>query len=196
MSNMPNRPDPGQPPRPPRLRLPNWVIPVLLLFFVSWFLLRVPSIFSAAANAPIDVPYSVLYDQTDSDNVSRIVMEGSQVSGEFKAAVTYPALGSQEAKATLPATSKEFTTTLPPFADNDLIPLLRKHGVTIVNSDPAPSTLLVLLLNYGPLLLIAGLLFWSFSRSRQQQGTIFGFGQSKARRYNEERPKVTFPDVE
>jgi cell division protease FtsH len=195
MSNMPNRPDPSQPPQPPRLRLPNWVIPVLLLFFISWFLLRVPSIFSAAANAPIEVPYSVFKDQVTADNVTSVVMEGSQVSGEFKSAVTYPLAGSDEAKATPPATSKEFTSTLPSFPDNDLLPLLATHKVTLVNSDPSPSTLLVLLLNYGPLLLIAGLLFWSFNRSRQQQGTIFGFGQSKARRYNEERPKVTFADV-
>jgi cell division protease FtsH len=62
-------------------------------------------------------------------------------------------------------------------------------------SDPEPSPLLVLLVNYGPLLLIAGFLFWSFNRQRQAQGNIFGFGQTRARRYNEERPGITFSDV-
>src|SRR5260221_2709944 len=122
-------------------------------------------------------------------------MEGSQVKGEFKALVTCPAIASPEAKTEPPATSREFTTTLPPINDNDLLPLLAKHSVTMVASDPAPSTRLLIMLNYGPLLLIAGVFFWSFNRPRQQQGTIFGFGQSKARRYNEERPKVTFADV-
>lgn len=75
------------------------------------------------------------------------------------------------------------------------MPLLAEKGVTVIATDPSPSPLFVLLLNWGPLILIGALLLWSFNRARQQQSGIFGFGQTKARQYNEEHPQVTFQDV-
>ncbi len=194
MSNLPTPPGPGnQLPQPPRLRVPNWLILVLLVVFSIWFALRLPAILNGTTSAPVDVPYSFFRAQVVAGKVSTVFMQGTQVSGEFTEPMTYPPPGSPQA-ANGTATSKEFTTTLPPVNDNGLIDLLAQHNVTLIAADPAPS-LLGFILNFGPILLILGLLYWSFTRARQQQGTIFGFGQSKARRYNEERPKVTFADV-
>src|SRR5713226_606694 len=192
----PPPPPPGnQPPQPPRLNIPNWIIPLLMILFIGWFLLRLPAIMSGGATVPIDVPYSFFYNQVQTDNVESVKIQGTQAMGTFKKAVTWPTPGSPEAQQTPPGTSNQFTTTLPPFPDNDLLPLLRQHNVSTAALEDQPSPILVLLINWGPLILIGGLLFWSFSRTRQQQGTIFGFGQTKARRYSEERPKVTFADV-
>jgi cell division protease FtsH len=139
------------------------------------------------------VPYTFFRAEVEAGKVKSVFMQGTQVSGEFTEAVTYPVPGTPDAsKGT--ATSTQFTTTLPPVNDNDLINLLAQHNVTLVAADPTPS-LLEFVINFGPILLILGLLLWSFSRARQQQGTIFGFGQSRARRYSEERPSVTFADV-
>ncbi len=179
----------------PRFQLPNWIVSLLLLMFVAWFILRLPAIFSGPLNPQIEIPYSFFRQQVVAGVVSRVEMRGTQVMGEFKTQVMWPPADSPEAKQTTPATSNRFTTTLPPIPDNDLLPLLAKQNVTLFASDAEPSPLLVLLVNWGPLLLIGALLFWSFNRTRQQQGNIFGFGQSRARRYNEERPRVTFADV-
>ncbi len=196
MSNNPNNlpPDPSRP-QPPRFQIPNWVVPLLLLLFTAWFIARIPSIISATANAPIEIPYSFFKTQVEADKVARVVMQGSQVTGEFNGPVTWPPPGSAEARQIPPISSDRFSTTLPPITDTELLPLLAQHKVTLVATDAEPSPLLLLLLNWGPLILIGALLFWSFNRTRQQQGTIFGFGQSRARRYSEERPRVTFADV-
>ena len=191
---MTNKPRPPDEPKP-RFQIPNWVVPVLMLLGAVWFISRVPAMMSGPSESPIEIPYSFFRSQIEADAVSSVLMQGTQVIGMFKTQVTWPIPGSPDAKQAQPATSSGFTTTLPPVPDNDLLPLLAKHNVTVIASDPAPSPLLALLLNWGPLILIGLLLFWSFNRARQQQGNIFGFGQSRARRYNEERPPVTFADV-
>ncbi len=195
--NMQKPPNSGKPPTntPPRFQIPNWLITLLLVMFSVWFVLRIPSILSDNGSAPIEIPYSFFKTEIQADKVQRITMSGTQVTGDFNGNVTWPQSGSPEAAQIPPATSDRFTTTMPQIQDNDLLPLLAQHNVTLIASDPSPSPLFVLLLNWGPLILIGLLLFWSFNRSRQQQGTIFGFGQTKARRYNEERPRVTFGDV-
>src|SRR5260221_13384902 len=187
----------NKPPQQPQFRVPGWLIPMLIAMFILWFSLRLglPGRLTDNNAAPIDIPYSFFTTQVAADKVDNVKMEGSQVTGDFREAITWPVPGSTEAQQTSPATSKSFLTTLPPINDNDLLPLLRQHNVTVRAADPQPSPILLLLFNYGPLLLIAGLLLWSFTRTRQQQGTIFGFGQTKARRYSEERPQVTFADV-
>jgi cell division protease FtsH len=204
MSNQPKPPNnnaqgpnqgPGGP-RTPRSPVPNWVVLGLVFIFAFLFLTRVPAIMSdSMGGGDIQVPYSFFREQVTAGNVSRITMSGMEVIGEFSAPVRYPPAGSPEAGQLPSVTATRFTTTLPPVEDAELIPLLSAQGVTVAATDPSPSTLLVLLLNWGPLILIGGLILWSFTRARQQQSGIFGFGQSKARQYSEEHPRVTFSDV-
>ncbi len=188
----PNRLPPGQ---GPRFQIPNWLVTLLLLAFGAWFLLRIPAIVSDSVNAPIEIPYSFFMEQIEVGRVRTVVMRGQAVNGEFSTAVTWPLPNSEEARQIQPATSSRFTTTLLPVDDPKLPDLLRAKGVTVVATDPSPSTLFLLILNWGPLILIGAILIWSFTRARQQQSGIFGFGQSRARRYNEDRPTVTFADV-
>src|SRR5258708_1920435 len=193
----PPTPPNNKPPQQPQFRVPGWLIPMLIAMFILWFSLRLglPGRLTDNNAAPIDIPYSFFTTQVAADKVDNVKMEGSQVSGDFKVPITWPLPGSTEAQQTPPATSKLFTTTLPPINDNDLLPLLRQHDVTVRAADPHLSPFLLLLFNYGPFLLTAGLLLWSSPRPRQQRGTIFAFGKRRARRYSEERPQVTFGDV-
>jgi cell division protease FtsH len=196
LMNMQKPPTSGKPPEnPPRFQIPNWLFSLLLVMFGVWFVLRVPSIIADAGNAPIEIPYSFFKSQIQADKVSRVTISGIQVTGSFKEQVTWPTAGSSEAAQIPPGISDKFTTTMPELPpDTELLPLLSQHNVTLIAAEQQ-IPLMVLILNWAPLILIAGLLFWSFNRSRQQQGTIFGFGQSRARRYNEERPAITFADV-
>ena len=105
--------------------------------------------------------------------------------------MSWPPPNSPEAAQTKPASSRFFTTTLPPITDNELSNLLAQNKVTLRATEPSPS-LLFLLINFAPLIIIGALILWTFSRSRQQQGNIFGFGQTRARRYNDhETPLIT-----
>src|SRR5205823_2064060 len=52
-----------------------------------------------------------------------------------------------------------------------------------------------LLINLLPFIFLIALFYFVGRRMRGQQQGIFGFGQSKARLYSEERPSTTFADV-
>jgi cell division protease FtsH len=89
-----------------------------------------------------------------------------------------------------------FTTTLPPLDDPVLLPLLEGNKVEInANDTGGGSVLLSLAISVLPLVLLFGILAYQGRRMQQSQAGIFGFGGSKARVYDAERPKVTFADV-
>ncbi|MBO9309949.1 MAG: ATP-dependent zinc metalloprotease FtsH [Chloroflexi bacterium] len=176
--------------RPP---IPNWVVIALLVGFGVLFLTRIPSIVSDPVGDAIEVPYSTFRAQVNANNVARVEMRGSRIIGRFRSEV--PISGTDASGNIRRGNVLFFSTFLPPIEDRELLPKLVENGVTVITTDPSPSTLLIVLLNWGPLILIGLLLLWSFNRARQQQSGIFSFGQSRARRYNEERPQVTFADV-
>ena len=45
------------------------------------------------------------------------------------------------------------------------------------------------------MLLLVGFFWWMGRKATQNQAGLFGLGRSKARRYNESEPKLTFDDV-
>ncbi|GAB4549775.1 MAG: ATP-dependent zinc metalloprotease FtsH [Anaerolineae bacterium] len=204
MSNMPKRDNnrqPSQDPegsqKPTRPPIPNWVVIVLLAAFGLLFLTRIPAIVSDSVGTSVEISYSFFKAQVRADNVERVELRGQQILGRFKGETVIPTneLAAPGA-STRPIAARLFTTNSPTLPeDRELISLLEEKQVTVVPTNPEPSTLLILLVNWGPLILIGLLLFWSFSRARSQQGNIFSFGQSRARRYNEDRPQVTFADV-
>ncbi len=50
-------------------------------------------------------------------------------------------------------------------------------------------------LQFGPIVLFFLLLFWLYRRQMQGANSIFSFGQSPAKLYNKDMPKITFKDV-
>ncbi|HEX8684372.1 MAG TPA: ATP-dependent zinc metalloprotease FtsH, partial [Ardenticatenaceae bacterium] len=72
---------------------------------------------------------------------------------------------------------------------------LRANDVRIEAETPSTPILFTILINALPFLLLIGLLVWSTRSMRQAQGGIFQFGKSKAERYTEETPTVTFGDI-
>jgi cell division protease FtsH len=191
---MSNNPEPPNQPKP-RFQIQAWILAVLMLLATLWSFAQVPTFSSDSAESPISIPYSFFRSQVMADQVASVLMQGTQVTGDFKGSVTWPPAGSPEAKQIAPATSDKFATVLPPVPDSDLLPLLTQHNVMVTAADTALSPILALLLNWGPLILMGVLLFWWLSRSRQQPGSLFDFGKSRARRYSEERPSATFGDV-
>jgi cell division protease FtsH len=146
-------------------------------------------------NAPerVRIPYSPTFiGEVEHGNVTSISSRGSTIQGDFRKPVTYPR-GSK-------TSSKRFDTEVPAFANSDQLSALLQSKRVVVNAKPVSqggSTLVSILLGFGPTLLIFGLIFYFMRRAASQAGGgLMGFGRSRARRYEQGTvQRVTFNDV-
>ncbi len=177
MDNVPQPPLPNQPlPR----RRPPWFLLLLLGPLLYWMLMR-------DAAPPESLAYSALKQAVEADQVATVTIAGQQLLGTFK---DHPSKTGE---------ARPFSTTLPPFEDATLMPLLERHHVTVqVRASQTPLWEQVL---FGvlPWILLAGLVFMG---SRQlRQGVLAGpegplsFGRSRARRFKKGAVNTTFADV-
>jgi cell division protease FtsH len=89
-----------------------------------------------------------------------------------------------------------FNTLYPvDVGDPTLLPLLRAHHVTVDVQSPSPPWFELLLTDGLPIILMLGVLIWMGRQASRSQAGMFGFGRNRARRYTEDRPRVTFADV-
>jgi cell division protease FtsH len=191
-----NKKDPDNPGPQTPFKIPNWVWPAVWLLILLWLFFRVPGMVSElGTDQPVEIPYSVFFNQVEAGRVAQITIQEASVRGRFTEAFTWPPVGSTAAPAGQSITSNRFTTTLPPVEDPDLFRALRDNNVIVTAQISEPSPILLFLLNFGPILLLLGFFIWSARRTQGQMGNVFGFGRSQAREYNAERPQVTFADV-
>lgn len=61
--------------------------------------------------------------------------------------------------------------------------------------DTSKNIWLNVLFNFLPLLLGLGILFFLFRKAQGAQDSVFSFGQSRAKKFNKDNPKVTFKDI-
>src|ERR671933_1972980 len=176
---------------PPRLSGRAWWITliVVLLFNLVFYpmLLRANE---EAQRPRIALAYSTFLDQVRANNVRTAQFSGSTVSGDFAKPYKDPQSGKSYPRYT--------TTLLLPVQDPALVDLLKRHKVQLsaVNQTP-PLWLQALgfLLEALPFLFLLGLFYFGMRAARGRQQGIFGFGQSRAKVYTEERPSTTFADV-
>ncbi len=93
-----------------------------------------------------------------------------------------------------------YTSQIPTaLADTALTPLLLDHKVEVTGTNPSTTSLLTVLEDLLPLLLIFGVLIWFVRRGRKQMGGglggIMGIGRSKAKVYDEDKPTTRFADI-
>ena len=160
----------------------------LLLLALNWTLVLL--LFGASARQRVTIPYSPTFlAQVQAGNVSTVTAQDAAIQGTLKHAIRYPA---RDKNAT-PAT--EFSTRVPAFADTKALDtLLQEKGVVITAKAP-PGTPFwqTLLAGFLPTLLFFGLWYWIMRRSGS--GSMFGFGSSKAKKYEPTSERVTFADV-
>ena len=151
----------------------------------------------------ITVPYTFFKAQVDAGNVADVTSVGDAIQGRFKTKVTYPPpnAGAPADQAHSPdhpdaRTSTEFKTQRPIFADQDLERRLADKGVAITAIDENASSWLKLLVSFGPTLLLIAAFVWISGRAAARAGGgLFSLGRSRAKRFSEQQPKVTFDDV-
>ncbi len=154
----------------------------------------------------ITIPYTFFKSQIEAGNVADVTSVGASIEGSFKTKTTYPPPASPGATGTPPASSAavqpkarasmQFKTQRPAFADQDLERRLDEKGVIIKAVDENASSWFKLLVGFGPtLLLIGAFVLISRRAAAAAGGGLFSLGRSRAKRYSEEQPKVTFEDV-
>ena len=87
-------------------------------------------------------------------------------------------------------------TQRPVFADQDLERRLDETGVVVTAVDENASSWFTLLVSFGPTLVLIGAFVWLSRRAAAASGVgLFGLGKSRAKRYSDAQPTVTFDDV-
>ena len=188
-----------------------WFLGIL---FANYLLVR---FLMPGPQAPVTVPYTLFRAQVGNGNVEAIYSQGETITGRFKAPVIYPpAIEKNSAPSAAPEqptekraapraepqTVSHFTTILPSFVDPGLEKFLIDNSVEIsakpIQEESSPWS--TFLFGFGPAILLIGFYVWLFRRTARQGGGIggglMGIGQSKARRYDQEKDtKTTFNDV-
>ncbi len=195
----PKQQEPSKKPQPSRLTTWGWWIVMIVLLAWNFWSFR-PSSLPVA-----NVYYSAFVGQVRAGNVQTVEIQGNTITGKFIQAIPWPASvpGATPNAAASPQPSPapatlytDFSTTFPDVVgDPNLLALLEAHNVVVDVQPLQTPWLLTLLINALPVLLLLGALVWMGRQSRQQQSGIFGFGRSKARKYEADRPEVMFADV-
>jgi cell division protease FtsH len=190
---------------PPR-RAWLWFLAVLL---INYLLMR--NLFPSA-DEPVKVPYTLFKEEIGKNNVEAIYSRGESILGRFAKTVTFPRPRKAPTRAEdkpekseqpAPREVQNFATTLPAFVDPGLEALLIEHNVEI-SAEPIQQGrgfVGTLLYGFGPALLLILFYVWLYRRAAQQggggggMGGLMGIGRSRARRYDQEKGKITFADV-
>ncbi len=186
MSKQPTAPPPGDrpvptaPPPPPAWR--HWLWPAALLVTVVLYLF-LPAIH---VTEPVSLKYSQFISDANGHKIKDVTF--GNASGGSNTTVT----------GTL-TDGKQFTTVIPGQPTTAFSAQLARDGVKTVTALPASSSLGSDLLYWAFLLLPLIFAFYLFRRlSRGAAGAlqgVLGVGKSKAKVFDEERPKTKFSDV-
>ena len=184
-----------------RLQPQRWWLIVLALMAANYLVMQV--LFPEPSS--VTVSYTFFKQQVAAANVANVTSVGDLIRGSFKTEVTYSpreALTSSTktssappAEQGKPPASMRFKTQRPVFADPGLERLLEEKGVVIEAVDESRPSWFTLLVGFGPTVLLIGAFVWISRRAASASGGLFGLGRSRAKRYSEEQPKVTFDDV-
>src|SRR5205809_4556867 len=181
---------------PPRFSGSSLIVRSLIIIGVillGWYLFQYffNSSSSSTSTNVIEVPYSTFYQQVQAGNVKDVTFQGQDANGDFYKTITVTDTSTGTSKS---GTAFHFTQL--PNGDPNLTTLLNKNHVSYSAKPPADNnTLINVLINFLPWILIIGVFFFIARRATQGQQNIFSFGKSKAKVILEDKPSTTFADV-
>lgn len=124
---------------------------------------------------PADISYTSFMQHVQQDEIKQVTIVDNVISGKLK-------------------DGKEFSTVAPD--DSKLVEKLEAKKVDIkAELPPQPPWWMSILSSILPMLIIVGLWFMLMNQGGAGGGKVMNFGKSRARRYDEEKLKITFKDV-
>ena len=167
-----------------------WVLVAALALNFFFFQLIAPS-----GPDRTSVTYSFVRDQLEAGNVEVISSRGQDFQGKFRSEVAYTPPEGSATKVT------DFKMTRPAIYDNEqdnraFGDLLDSKKVSLLGEpiDPPRPFWETLLVGFGPAILLILLFVWFFRRAAGSGGA-FGYGKSRAKRYESSEQRTTFADV-
>jgi cell division protease FtsH len=158
-----------------------WFLVAMLLAFY-WSALSVQQ-------ETLSIPYSEFKALVGSDKIADVTFAGRQLTGIYVE-------GERKAGQTA-----HFSTLLPDIDDPELLQLLEAHRVTVNARSTEPVWWLRIIFATLPWLILLALIFYVTSRMQERflnaggPGGLFGFGQSRAKRFEVTATHVSFDDV-
>ncbi|HYI24976.1 MAG TPA: ATP-dependent zinc metalloprotease FtsH [Thermomicrobiales bacterium] len=188
-----------QPPERRTPRIPTWVVATLIIALVGWYIWE---FFGPSEDPDITgVTYSAVTEQIDSGNVDTAILSETKIEVELGSPVRWDEENNvinNDAPQDSPGVvvTDHLEATLPQGVDNpNLLQSLEDSGAIIEGRTSSGSLWTSLLFSFLPFLLFLGLIVFMGRQMSRGQQNVFGFGRSKARQNDPERPQVTFADV-
>ncbi len=124
---------------------------------------------------PADISYTSFMQHVQQDEIKQVTIVDNVISGKLK-------------------DGKDFSTVAP--NDGKLVEKLEAKNVDIkAELPPQPPWWMSILSSILPMLIIVGLWFMLMNQGGAGGGKVMSFGKSRARRYDEDKLKITFKDV-
>lgn len=144
---------------------------LLIIIVMIWMF----DYYSGGTEKKDDMSYTSFLQHVQQDDIKQVTIVDNIISGKLK-------------------DGQEFSTVVPD--DDTLISRLEAKNVEIrAELSPQPPWWTGILSSMLPMLLIVGLWFLLMNQSNGGGGRVMNFGKSRARRYDEDKVKVTFKDV-
>jgi cell division protease FtsH len=158
---------------------------ILLYVLAGAIVLMVFNAFVSSATEPADLSLNELEQKIEDGVVAsvKIKQRSDVVVGEFT---------SEGAPA---GSDTRFKTSYPGEYEDELTALLIDNGVETEIDAENTSFLQTFLFNFGPLLLMVGLIIFFLFQMQGGGNRVMSFGKAKAKQVSRDQPKVTFKDV-
>lgn len=149
----------------------NVLFYLLIIMVIIWMF----DLYGEKNSKPADISYTSFMQHVQQDEIKQVTIVDNVISGKLK-------------------DGKEFSTVAP--NDSKLVEKLEAKKVDIkAELPPQPPWWMSILSSILPMLIIVGLWFMLMNQGSAGGGKVMNFGKSRARRYDEEKLKITFKDV-
>ena len=149
----------------------NVLFYLLIIMVIIWMF----DLYGEKNSKPADISYTSFMQHVQQDEIKQVTIVDNVISGKLK-------------------DGKEFSTVAP--NDSKLVEKLEAKKVDIkAELPPQPPWWMSILSSILPMLIIVGLWFMLMNQGGAGGGKMMNFGKSRARRYDEEKLKITFKDV-
>jgi len=164
-----------------KLSWKNLILYAFLIIFIGFILLGIasPSNTSLQGDTTKTVPLSQLISDVKQGKVTEINVSSNKID----------------------ATEKNVTVESSKETTADVYQLFQNAGVkldktkVVIKDDTTLNNWINILSGVLPILLMVAFFYFIFRQARGAQENVFSFGQSKAKLYNKDTPKVSFKDV-